>query len=50
MEETTSEFGLQTYLSQNHDLIARKVMLFDCLSENNFGMPIRIDLNIAHKR
>ena len=35
-----------TYLSHDHDLVAGQVMLFDSLSENNFGMTIRICLVI----
>ena len=35
------------YLSHDHDLVAWQVMLFDSLSENNFGTPIRICLIIA---
>ena len=36
-----------TYLCHDHDPIAWQVKLFDSLSENNFGMPIRIHLIIA---
>ena len=36
-----------TYLGHDDDLVARQVKLFDSLSENNFGMPIRIHLVIA---
>ena len=36
-----------TYLSHDHDLVAWQVKLFDSLSENDFGMPIRIHLIIA---
>ena len=34
------------YLSHDHDLVAGQVMLFDCLSEDNFGKPVRIYLII----
>ena len=33
-----------TYLSHDHDLVAGQVMLFDSLSEDNFGKPVRIYL------
>ena len=36
-----------THLCHDHDPIAWQVKLFDSLSENNFGMPIRIHLIIA---
>ena len=36
-----------THLSHDHDLVARKVKLFDSLSENDFRLPIGIDLTIA---
>jgi hypothetical protein len=38
-----------TYLSHDHDLVAWQVMLFDSLSENNFGTPIGIYLIIANQ-
>ena len=37
------------YLSHDHNLIAWQIKLFDSLSENNFGLPIRIRLIIAFK-
>ena len=45
-----------TYLSHDHDLVPGQVMLFDCLSKNNFGMSVRIylikvrRLNLVMKR
>ena len=36
-----------THLCHDHDPIAWQVKLFDSLSEDNFGMPIRIHLIIA---
>ena len=36
-----------TYLSHDHNFVAWQVMLFDSLSENNFGTPIGIGLIIA---
>ena len=38
-----------THLSHDHDLIARKIKLFDSLSENDFRLSIGIDLTIALK-
>ena len=39
-----------TYLCHDHDPIAWQVKLFDSLSENNFGMSIRIHLIIVPQR
>ena len=39
--------GEKSYLSHDHDLVARQIKLFDSLSEDNFGMPIRVHLTIA---
>ena len=36
-----------TYFRHDHDLVAWQLKLLDSLSENNFGMPIRIHLIIA---
>ena len=33
-----------TYLGHDHDLVAGQVMLFDSLSENNFGTTVTIYL------
>ena len=35
-----------TYLSHDHDLVARKIKLFNSLPEDNFGMPITSNLVI----
>ena len=37
------------YLSHNYNLVPWKAKLLDSLSENDFGMTIRIDLIISPK-
>ena len=38
-----------THLSHDHDLVARKIKLFDSLSENDFRLSIGIGLTITLK-